>query len=76
MPNCREMTGDDFPMVAEAFGKAAARAREAGFDGVQIHAAHGHLLSEFLSPFFNRRIDRYGGSVENRARLLLEVAHN
>ena len=76
MPNCREMTGDDFRMVAEAFGKAAARAQEAGFDGVQIHAAHGHLLSEFLSPFFNRRIDQYGGNVENRARLLLEVAHN
>ena len=76
MPNCREMTGDDFRMVAEAFGKAAARAQEAGFDGVQIHAAHGYLLSEFLSPFYNRRNDQYGGSVENRARLLLEVAHN
>ncbi len=76
MPNCREMTGDDFRMVAEAFGKAAARAREAGFDGAQIHAAHGYLLSEFLSPFYNRRNDQYGGSVENRARLLLEVANN
>ena len=76
MPNCLEMTGDDFRMVAEAFGKAAARAQEAGFDGVQIHAAHGYLLSEFLSPFYNRRNDQHGGSVENRARLLLEVAHN
>jgi 2,4-dienoyl-CoA reductase-like NADH-dependent reductase (Old Yellow Enzyme family) len=76
MPNCLEMTGDDFRTVAEDFGRAASRAREAGFDGVQIHAAHGYLLSEFLSPFYNRRNDRYGGSVENRARLLLEVAHN
>ena len=76
MPDCREMTGDDFAMVAEDFGKAAARARKAGLDGVQIHAAHGYLLSEFLSPFYNRRNDRYGGSVENRARLLLEVAQN
>jgi 2,4-dienoyl-CoA reductase-like NADH-dependent reductase (Old Yellow Enzyme family) len=76
MPNCREMTGDDFQIVPEAFGKAAARAQEAGFDGVQIHAAHGFLLSEFLSPFYNRRNDQYGGSVANRARLLLEVVHD
>ncbi len=76
MPNCREMTGDDFRMVAESFGKAAARAQKAGFDAVQIHAAHGFLLSEFLSPFYNKRNDQYGGSVENRARLLSEVAHN
>lgn len=76
LPNCREMTGDDFRMVAEAFGKAAARAQKAGFDGVQIHAAHGFLLSQFLSPFYNRRNDLYGGSLENRARLLLEVVRN
>ena len=76
VPNCLEMTGDDFQMIAESFGKAAARAQAAGFDGVQIHAAHGYLLSEFLSPFYNRREDRYGGSVEKRARLLLKVAHN
>ncbi|MGA2401931.1 MAG: NADH:flavin oxidoreductase [Syntrophobacteraceae bacterium] len=73
---CLEMTGNDFHMVVEAFGKAAARARAAGFDGVQIHAAHGYLLSEFLSPFYNRRNDQYGENVEKRARLLLEVAHN
>ncbi len=76
LPDCREMTGDDFRIVAEAFGKAAARAQEAGFDGVQLHAAHGFLLSEFLSPFYNRRNDRYGGSLQNRARLLLEVVRN
>ncbi len=76
MPDCREMTGDELRMVAEAFGEAAARAQKAGFDGVQIHAAHGYLLSEFLSPFYNRRNDQYGGSVANRVRLLREVAHN
>jgi 2,4-dienoyl-CoA reductase-like NADH-dependent reductase (Old Yellow Enzyme family) len=76
MPDCLEMTGDDVRAVAEDFGQAAFRVREAGFDGVQIHAAHGYLLSEFLSPFYNRRNDRYGGSVENRARLLLEVTQN
>ncbi len=59
--------------IVEAFGRAAYRSKEADFDGVQIHAAHGYLLSQFLSPFFNRRKDVYGGSVENRARILLEV---
>ena len=76
MPNCREMSGDDFRIVAEAFGKAAALAQEAGFDGIQIHAGHGFLLSEFLSPFYNRRNDQYGGSVSSRARPLQEVACN
>lgn len=55
------------------FGRAAAVARETGFTGVQVHAAHGYLLSQFLSPLANRREDRWGGSLENRARLLLEV---
>ena len=76
IPTAGEMGGDDFRMVAEVFGDGAVRARRAGFDGVQIHAAHGFLLSEFLSPFYNRRTDAYGGSVENRARLLLEVVRN
>lgn len=75
-PKCREMSGDDFRTVAKAFGDGASRARRAGFDGVQIHAAHGFLLSEFLSPFYNRRRDEYGGSLENRARLLLEVVRD
>lgn len=59
--------------VVEAFRRAARRALKAGFDFVEIHAAHGYLLHEFLSPLANRRTDSYGGSFENRARLLLEV---
>jgi 2,4-dienoyl-CoA reductase-like NADH-dependent reductase (Old Yellow Enzyme family) len=70
---CREMSFNDIQRVVEAFGQAARRAKEAGFDGLQIHAAHGYLLSQFLSPVFNRRTDQYGGSVQNRARALLEV---
>ncbi|MBX7099818.1 MAG: NADH:flavin oxidoreductase/NADH oxidase family protein [Myxococcaceae bacterium] len=58
--------------VVKRFGDAAAVCAAAGFDGVQVHAAHGYLLNQFLSPLTNRREDRYGGSVENRARLLLE----
>jgi len=71
-PICREMTLQEIVQVVEAFGNAAGRAKKAGFDGVQLHAAHGYLLSQFLSPFFNKRTDTYGGSVENRARILLE----
>jgi 2,4-dienoyl-CoA reductase-like NADH-dependent reductase (Old Yellow Enzyme family) len=59
--------------VVEAFRNAARRALEAGFDFVEIHAAHGYLLHEFLSPLSNLRTDDYGGSFENRTRLLLEV---
>ncbi|MHB8909738.1 MAG: NADH:flavin oxidoreductase [Syntrophales bacterium] len=70
----REMDAADLSRIAEAFGDAALRAKKAGFDGVQIHAAHGYLLSQFLSPHFNRRRDAYGGGLENRARLLMEVA--
>jgi 2,4-dienoyl-CoA reductase-like NADH-dependent reductase (Old Yellow Enzyme family) len=73
VPRCREVTKEEIRVICEAFGKAAARAQSAGFDGVQIHAAHGYLLSEFLSPFFNRRTDDYGGCIENRARIVLDV---
>ncbi len=59
--------------IVERFAVAAAACKEAGFTGVQIHGAHGYLISQFLSPRSNRRDDRYGGSLENRARLLLEV---
>ena len=67
------MTTRQIAETVEDFARAADRAMQAGFDGVQIHAAHGYLLSQFLSPAFNHRKDRYGGTPENRATLLLEV---
>jgi 2,4-dienoyl-CoA reductase-like NADH-dependent reductase (Old Yellow Enzyme family) len=69
----REMTEADIGDTISAYGEAALRARKAGFDGVQIHAAHGYLLNQFLSPWFNRRSDRYGGTIENRTRIILEI---
>lgn len=69
----KEISIDDIGELVKAFADAARRARAAGFDGVQIHAAHGYLLSQFLSPIFNRRLDEYGGSLVNRARILLEI---
>jgi 2,4-dienoyl-CoA reductase-like NADH-dependent reductase (Old Yellow Enzyme family) len=64
---------DDFGKLVNAFAEGARRTKEAGFDGVQIHAAHGYFLSQSLSPALNKRNDAYGGSLENRARLLLET---
>ncbi len=75
-PVGREITTDDLARVVTSFCEAAVRAREAGFDGVQVHAAHGWLISQFLSPFFNKRTDSYGGPVENRSKLLLEIIRN
>lgn len=72
-PTQREATTDDIAWVVDQFAEAADRIRRAGFDGIEIHAAHGYLISTFLSPRYNRRTDDYGGSVENRARLLVEV---
>lgn len=69
VPQAREATDADLRAVAAAFGAAAARARRAGLDCVEVHAAHGYLLSSFLSPAWNRRHDRWGGSPEGRARL-------
>ncbi len=69
----REMTKKDIVQVARAFAAVAQRARTAGFDAVQIHGAHGYLVSQFLSPFFNKRKDEYGGSIENRARFAVDV---
>jgi 2,4-dienoyl-CoA reductase-like NADH-dependent reductase (Old Yellow Enzyme family) len=69
----KEMSKPDIDEAVNAFRNAATRAKDAGFDGVQIHAAHGWLLSQFLSPFFNKRTDEYGGSLENRARIVIEV---
>ena len=68
-----EMTVDDIKSLVHEFSEASRRAKEAGFDGVQIHAAHGYLLSQFLSPYSNRRADDYGGSIENRARVIFEI---
>jgi 2,4-dienoyl-CoA reductase-like NADH-dependent reductase (Old Yellow Enzyme family) len=70
---CRALDQDGIAAVAEAFAQAAARAKRAGFDAVQVHAAHGYLLSQFLSPAWNTRADEYGGCLENRARALLDV---
>ena len=72
----KDMTTDDIHQVVTSFSQAAQRAKAAGFDGVQIHAAHGYLLSQFLSPAINQRTDEYGGSVEKRARIILEVLRN
>lgn len=69
----REITTGDIRALVAAFADGARRARKAGFDGVQIHSAHGYLLSQFLSPIFNRRRDDYGGSIANRCRIHLEV---
>ncbi|MFI8105809.1 2,4-dienoyl-CoA reductase [Streptomyces sp. NPDC086023] len=69
----KEMTAGEIEETVDRFARTAARAEAAGFDGVQIHAAHGYLLSQFLSPLVNRRTDRWGGSPEGRARLLAEV---
>ena len=71
----KAMTEDDIQDVIRRFATSARLAEKAGFTGVQIHGAHGYLLSQFLSPLSNHRSDRWGGSLENRARLLLEVIH-
>jgi len=69
----KEMTTDDINTVIEAFKSAALRVKKAGFDGVQLHAAHGFLLSMFLNPSYNIRRDEYGGSIENRAKIIFET---
>jgi 2,4-dienoyl-CoA reductase-like NADH-dependent reductase (Old Yellow Enzyme family) len=69
----KEMTTQDMAELVAAFAAAAGRAKAAGFDGVEIHAAHGYLLSEFLSPIYNKRCDEYGGRIQNRSRIHLEI---
>lgn len=70
---CEALTRDEIQELPELFAAFAMRAKDLGFSGVQVHAAHGFLLSQFLSPLFNKRTDEYGGSIQNRIRLLLLV---
>ena len=69
----KEMTHEDIKIVVNAFKEGARRSLEAGFDAVEIHGAHGYLINEFLSPLANNRKDEYGGTLENRARFMVEV---
>ncbi len=69
----RELSSDEVKEMVNRFAQAAVRARKAGFEGVEIHGAHGYLIAEFLSPLANKRQDEYGGSIQNRSRFLAEV---
>jgi 2,4-dienoyl-CoA reductase-like NADH-dependent reductase (Old Yellow Enzyme family) len=69
----REMTHQDIQRVIRAFGQAARRVKESGFDALQLHAAHGYLINQFLDPYTNRRRDQWGGSLLNRLRFLHEI---
>jgi len=69
----RALTQQEIDRIKADFAGAAQRIQESGFDGIQLHGAHGYLLSQFISPFRNRRNDRYGGCIENRCRFTLEV---
>ncbi|WP_343556246.1 NADH-dependent flavin oxidoreductase [Sphingobacterium sp.] len=69
----KELTDEEILDIVKAFGETTRRAIEAGFDGVEIHGAHGFLIQNFMSPFFNRRTDHWGGSLENRLRLGIEI---
>lgn len=70
------MTKQEIAEVVSAFGAAAKRAKGSGFDAIQLHAAHGYLINQFLSPLTNRRTDEYGGSIENRSRFMMDVYKN
>lgn len=72
-PMPREMTEEDILETVKAFRSSAERAAKIGFDAIEIHGAHGYLISEFLSPLTNHRTDSYGGSTENRCRILIEI---
>jgi 2,4-dienoyl-CoA reductase-like NADH-dependent reductase (Old Yellow Enzyme family) len=69
----QEITVEQIKSIQTKFAEAALRAKIAGYDGIEIHAAHGFLLSQFMTPHYNRRTDLYGGSAENRARMSLEI---
>lgn len=66
-----EMTQAEIKLVVKQFGQAAARAKAAGFDGCELHGAHGYLIEEFMSPYSNKRTDEYGGDLCNRMRFAL-----
>ena len=69
----KEMTIQEINDMITAFGQAGRRVKESGFDGIELHAAHTYLINQFLSPYYNRRTDEYGGSLQNRMRFLLET---
>ena len=69
----REMTVEEIHELVEQFGDCARRAKEAGFDAVEVHGAHGYLIGAFASPFSNKRSDEYGGTIRNRARFAMEI---
>ena len=71
--HARELTEAEIREIIDSFAKAVKRSKEAGFDGVQFHCAHGYLLSEFLSPYTNQRKDKWGGTTENRFRIMAEI---
>jgi 2,4-dienoyl-CoA reductase-like NADH-dependent reductase (Old Yellow Enzyme family) len=73
VPEIKILTKEDIAVAVQQFAAAAARAKAAGFDGIEVHGAHGYLLSSFMSPATNTRTDEYGGDLKGRARLLLEV---
>ncbi|MBS0474219.1 MAG: NADH:flavin oxidoreductase, partial [Proteobacteria bacterium] len=73
MPELKILEQADIDVVVQQFAQGARRAKQAGFDGIEIHGGHGYLLSSFTSPYTNTRTDKYGGSRENRLRLTLEV---
>lgn len=72
-PVPKEMTLEDIRRVQQKFVDAAVRAQKAGYDGVELHGAHGYLIAQFFSKYYNRRTDEYGGSVENRCRFIAEI---
>ncbi len=76
MPVPEELTIAEIKEIVEAFGNAALRVKTAGFDMVEVHGAHGYLVTDFLSPHLNKRADAYGGSLTNRMRFLLELVNN
>lgn len=69
----KEITKEEIKYLVNAYSEAARRVKESGFDAVEIHGGHGYLLSQFLSPYYNKRTDEYGGSIENRGRIIFEI---